>query len=79
MSVDLVVEPVLCLLKKEATGANENLHQGATSLRDIQYQGNMDSYTGTISIMHAIVMDILPINDQINNQKHQILQLLELC
>ena len=67
MSVDLVVEPVLCLLKKEATGANKNLHQGATSLRDIQYQGNMDSYTGTLSAFYATIMDNFQINAHVNS------------
>ena len=45
-----------------------NIHQGATRLREIKCQGNMDSYTVTLSVIHAIVMDILPINDQIKTK-----------
>ena len=70
----MVVEPVLCLLKQEATKVNANIHQGATSIREIQCQGNMDSYTYTLSVMNTIVMDTLPINAQIKKRKQLILQ-----
>ena len=63
-----MVETVLFLRKLEVTEVNENLHQGETSLREIQRQGNMGIYTGTLSVMHAIVMDIFPINAQIKTK-----------
>ena len=60
----MVVEPALFFHKQEeeATKMNETQHQGATRLRDIQFQVNMDSYTDTLIVIHATVMDILHIN-----------------
>ena len=37
---------------------NANKHQGSTHPKEIQLQGNMDSYTGTLSVIRATVMDI---------------------
>ena len=58
---------------------NTDQQKVATNIRDIQFQGNVEIYTGTLSVMHAINMDILPINAHVNNQKKLILQLLESC
>ena len=67
MNVYVLVEPVICLHRKyeEVTKVNVAKYQWETHLRDIQFQLNMDSYTGTMIVMYAIVMDIFPINDQI--------------
>ena len=66
MNVDMALNPVLCSRKKEATGVNANIHQGATSLREIQCQENMESYKGTLSVMLATIMELFPTNYQIN-------------
>ena len=39
---------------------NTNIHQGETHLREIQCQVKMESYTGTLSFMNAMFMDIFP-------------------
>ena len=67
MKVYIVVEPALFLRKHEATKVNANMHQGETRVREIQCQGKMDSYTGTVSVMRAIFMGIFPINSHIKN------------
>ena len=67
MNVDMVVEPVLCLCKQESNNENANIHHGATSLREIQCQIRIYSYTGTLNVMRAIVVDIFLINDQVKN------------
>ena len=67
MNVYVLVEPAICLHRKyeEVTKVNVAKYQWETHLRDIQFQLNMDSYTGTLIVMYATVMDIFPINDQI--------------
>ena len=56
INLDMVVEPVLCLRKQEATEVNTYLHQGATCLMETQCQVNIKIYTGTLRVMHSIVM-----------------------
>ena len=75
MYSDVAVEPVLCLHKQEeeATEVDVAQHQESTHHREIQYQGNMESYTYALSVMHATVMDILPMNSQINSPNQLIL------
>ena len=48
--MDVVAEPVLCLQKQEeeATKVDIAQHQEATHIRDIQYQGYMEIYIGTL-------------------------------
>ena len=58
----------------KATEVNATQYQGSICLREINYQGKMDSYTGTLSFIHVIVMENLPINTHIKNQKQLILQ-----
>ena len=79
MKVGVLVEPVSCLHKQVAIEVNATQHQGVTRIREIQCQVKMYSYTSTLSGMHVIVMDILPINALIKKRKQLILQLLELC
>ena len=50
---------------------NETQHQGATCLREIQDQVNMDSYTGTLSVMHVTIMENFPINVQIKTESNK--------
>ena len=76
VNADVVVEPVLCLHKKEEEATDEGTyqHQEATYIKKIQFQGDMDSYAGTLSALHATVMEKIPIHAQISNRKKLILQ-----
>ena len=78
MNVDVVVELVLYLHKQEeeVNKVNADQHQGETRLRDIQCQVNMDRYTGTLSVIHATVVEILPINSQIKKTKANNLEII---
>ena len=60
----MVVEPEVSLHKQEEqeNKVNANQHQGETRLKKIQRQGNIDSNRGTLSAIHATVMDIFPIS-----------------
>ena len=62
MNVEVVVEPALFLNKREedVTKVKKTQHQGETHLREIQCQVKMESYTGTLSFMNAMFMDIFP-------------------
>ena len=64
-----MLEKVLFLHKKEATEVNANQHQGATRLREMQFQVNMDSYIGTLIYLHAIAMENFLINAHTTSQK----------
>ena len=65
---------MLYLRKQEAIEANDNLHQGEIRLRDIYCQEKMKSYTDTLGVMDAIIMEMFPTNDQIKNRKQLILK-----
>ena len=78
MNVDVVIEAVLYLHKQESTKVNVNLHQGSTCLREIQFLGNMDIYTDTLSVMNLIIMGNFADQCQDKNRKQLILQRLEL-
>ena len=71
--MELVVEPVLCLHKQEATEVNSTQHQGENLLREIQFQGKMENYTGTLNFMHAIVMEFF--SDQCPDKKTKAINL----
>ena len=78
INLDMVVEPVLCLCKQETNEVNENIHQGETCLRYIQCQGKMHSYTGTLSVIHAIIMYNYPNQWPDKTRKQLALQWLDL-
>ena len=74
MNLDVLVEAESCLHKQEEEVIEVKIsqHQGETHIRKIQCQVNMDSYKVILSVMHAIVMEIFPINTQINNQNQLV-------
>ena len=79
MNVGVVVELVLCLHKQDASEVNATQYQGATCLREIQFQERMDIYTVKLSVIHVIVMKCFLINTHIKKRKQLILQWLGLC
>ena len=76
MNTVMVTEPALCLHKQEekATEVGTAEHKEENYLKEVHYQGDMKTYTGTLSAFHATVMENLAINAQINNQKQLILK-----
>ena len=75
VNAEVVVESALYLHKKEeqAIEVGTDQKQESTYLREIQYQRDINSYSGTLSDLYATGMDTLPTNAQINNQNQSIL------
>ena len=62
---------MLCLHKKEeeTTKVGAAQHQEATYLKYIQFQVDMNIYSGALSALHDTIMDTFPTNVQINDKK----------